>query len=98
MSASATVAVHEPDEVLLGFARALRGAGVPVTLDRSRTWLEAAALVDLGDRQATYWAGRASRNRSSNSDFSASAGSSSPVRLAASSVRRCRIWRGKSQS
>ena len=50
---------HEPDEVLLGFARALRAAGVPVTLDRSRTWLEAAALVDLGDRQATYWAGRA---------------------------------------
>jgi uncharacterized protein with von Willebrand factor type A (vWA) domain len=45
--------------VLLGFARALRAAGVPVTLDRSRTWLEAAALVDLGDRQATYWAGRA---------------------------------------
>jgi uncharacterized protein with von Willebrand factor type A (vWA) domain len=51
--------VHEPDEVLLGFARALRASGVPVTLDRSRTWLEAAALVDLGDRQATYWAGRA---------------------------------------
>ena len=51
--------MHEPDEVLLGFARALRAAGVPVTLDRSRTWLEAAALVDLGDRQATYWAGRA---------------------------------------
>ncbi len=50
---------HEPDEVLLGFARALRAAGVPVTLDRSHTWLEAAALVDLGDRQATYWAGRA---------------------------------------
>jgi uncharacterized protein with von Willebrand factor type A (vWA) domain len=51
--------LHEPDEVLLGFARALRAAGVPVTLDRTRTWLEAAALVDLGERQATYWAGRA---------------------------------------
>lgn len=50
---------HAPDELLLGFARALRAAGVPVTLDRSRTWLEAAALVDLGDRAATYWAGRA---------------------------------------
>ena len=51
--------LHQPDEVLLGFARALRAAGVPVTLDRSRAWLEAASLVDLGDRQATYWAGRA---------------------------------------
>jgi uncharacterized protein len=50
---------HDPDELLLAFARALRAAGVPVTLDRSRAWLQAAALVDLGDRQATYWAGRA---------------------------------------
>lgn len=50
---------HAPDELLLAFARALRAAGVPVTLDRSRAWLEAAALVDLSDRQATYWAGRA---------------------------------------
>ncbi len=54
-----TAGNHAPDEVLLGFARALRAAGVPVTLDRSRAWLEAASLVDLGDRQATYWAGRA---------------------------------------
>ena len=51
--------LHPPDELLLGFARALRAAGVPVTLDRSRAWLEAAALVDLANRQATYWAGRA---------------------------------------
>ena len=36
MDAPATL--HEPDEVLLGFARALRAAGVPVTLDRTRTW------------------------------------------------------------
>ncbi len=50
---------HAPDEVLLAFARALRAAGVPVTLDRSRAWLEAAAWVDLSDRAATYWAGRA---------------------------------------
>ena len=40
----AEVVLHQPDEVLLGFARALRAAGVPVTLDRSRSWLEAAAL------------------------------------------------------
>jgi uncharacterized protein with von Willebrand factor type A (vWA) domain len=50
---------HEPDELLLGFARALRAAGVPVTQDRTRTYLEATALVGLDDQRATYWAGRA---------------------------------------
>lgn len=53
------VSAHAPDEVLLAFARALRAAGVPVTPDRSRAWLEAAAWVDVCDRAATYWAGRA---------------------------------------
>ena len=52
-------ALHEPDELLLGFARALRAAGVPVTHDRSQAFLEAAALVGLDDQPATYWAGRA---------------------------------------
>jgi len=51
--------VHEPDELLLGFARALRAAGVPVTQDRTRAYLEATALVGLDDQRATYWAGRA---------------------------------------
>ncbi|SDC01162.1 vWA domain-containing protein [Nocardioides lianchengensis] len=50
---------HEADEVLLGFARALRAAGVPVTPDRSRGFLEAVALVGIDDRRATYAAGRA---------------------------------------
>jgi uncharacterized protein with von Willebrand factor type A (vWA) domain len=50
---------HEADELLLGFARALRGAGVPVTQDRTRSYLEATALVGLDDQRATYWAGRA---------------------------------------
>lgn len=45
--------------MLLGFARALRAAGVPVTQDRSHAFLEATALVGLDDRRATYWAGRA---------------------------------------
>ena len=54
-----TATLHEPDEFLLGFAESLRAAGVPVTMDRARAWLEAAALVDLGDQAATYWAGRA---------------------------------------
>jgi len=50
---------HEADELLLGFARALRAAGVPVTADRERTLLEAVAAVGIDDRAATYWAGRA---------------------------------------
>ncbi|MEO9323012.1 VWA domain-containing protein [Nocardioides sp. C4-1] len=49
----------EPDAYLLGFARALRAAGVPVTHDRSAAFLEATALVGLDDRAATYAAGRA---------------------------------------
>ena len=51
--------LHQPDEVLLGFARALRAAGVPVTQDRAQGFLEAVALVGLGDARATYDAGRA---------------------------------------
>jgi uncharacterized protein with von Willebrand factor type A (vWA) domain len=51
--------VHEADELLLGFARALRAAGVPVTQDRTRSYLEATALVGIDDQRATYWAGRA---------------------------------------
>jgi uncharacterized protein len=51
--------LHDPDELLVGFARALRGAGVPVTQDRTRAYLEATALVGLDDQKATYWAGRA---------------------------------------
>jgi len=50
---------HDPDELLVGFARALRAAGVPVTQDRTRAYLEAAAMVGLDDQRATYWAGRA---------------------------------------
>lgn len=50
---------HRPDEVLLGFTRALRAAGVPVTADRTRAYLEAVALAGLDDAAATYAAGRA---------------------------------------
>lgn len=51
--------VHEPDEVLLGFTRALRSAGLRVTHDRAAVFLEAAALVGAGDAGAVYRAGRA---------------------------------------
>jgi uncharacterized protein with von Willebrand factor type A (vWA) domain len=50
---------HAPDEILLGFSRALRAAGVPVTMDRAQSFLAAVAVVGLDDRRATYWAGRA---------------------------------------
>lgn len=56
---TATVPCHEADEVLLGFAGAVRAAGVPVTHDRSATFLRAAARVGLGRPRAVYWAGRA---------------------------------------
>ncbi|WP_200952917.1 MULTISPECIES: vWA domain-containing protein [unclassified Nocardioides] len=56
---TAAVAMREPDEILLGFATALRAAGVPVTQDRTRSYLDAVALVGLGDRDATRNAGRA---------------------------------------
>ena len=50
---------HAADEVLLGFTRALRAAGVAVTQDRAHGFLTAVAAVGADDRQATYWAGRA---------------------------------------
>ena len=51
--------VHAPDELMLGFTRALRSAGLPVTSDRAQTFLKAVSVLGLGDRYATYWAGRA---------------------------------------
>jgi len=51
--------LHPPEEVLLGFARALRAAGVNVTADRERTYLAAVAAVGLDDQLGTYHAGRA---------------------------------------
>ena len=50
---------RQSDEILLGFARALRAAGVPVTQDRAHGFLAAVAMVGLDDQRATYTAGRA---------------------------------------
>ncbi len=47
------------DELLLGFARALRAAGVAVTQDRAQSFLAAVTVVGAGDQRGTYWAGRA---------------------------------------
>lgn len=51
--------LHAPDEILLGFARALRNAGVAVTADRERTYLDAVCAVGLADEIGCYLAGRA---------------------------------------
>lgn len=51
--------LHPPEEVLLGFARALRAAGLAVTADRERTYLGAVAAVGLEDQHGVYHAGRA---------------------------------------
>jgi uncharacterized protein len=59
MTAIPTPPLRSADEVLLGFARALRASGVAVTQDRAQGFLVAVAAVGAGDRQATYWAGRA---------------------------------------
>lgn len=51
--------LRHADEILLGFARALRAAGVPVTHDRAHGFLTAAAELGVDDQRATYLAGRA---------------------------------------
>ena len=59
MTATSQQTVHEADEVLLGFTRALRSAGLAVTADRATSFLTAASLVGADDPHATYRAGRA---------------------------------------
>jgi uncharacterized protein with von Willebrand factor type A (vWA) domain len=51
--------VRDADEILVGFTRALRASGVPVTQDRTHGYLAAVALVGLGNPRAVYDAGRA---------------------------------------
>ncbi|MBK6870610.1 MAG: VWA domain-containing protein [Kineosporiaceae bacterium] len=46
------------DELLGAFARAARAAGLPVTPDRTRAFLTAAAAVGVMNRDGVYWAGR----------------------------------------
>ena len=58
-STPATGLLHHPDELLLGFTRALRAAGLNVTMDRAQSFLVATALVGVDDQRATYWSGRA---------------------------------------
>jgi uncharacterized protein len=48
-----------PETGLAAFARAVRAAGVPVTSDRTQTFLAAVAAVGVERRSGVYWAGRA---------------------------------------
>ncbi|MEO7070976.1 MAG: VWA domain-containing protein [Nostocoides sp.] len=50
---------HDPSTILLGFARACRAAGLPVTADRERTYLTACAAIGLADAGGVLTAGRA---------------------------------------
>ncbi|WP_022918784.1 vWA domain-containing protein [Ruania albidiflava] len=52
-------ATHSPEALLVGFGNALRAAGLPVTTDRTRSFVAAIAHLDLGRRSDVYWAGRA---------------------------------------
>jgi uncharacterized protein len=48
-----------PEELLVGFANALRAGGMAVTPDRTSAFVEAVALTGFDHRAATYWSGRA---------------------------------------
>ncbi|MBP2414788.1 uncharacterized protein with von Willebrand factor type A (vWA) domain [Arthrobacter stackebrandtii] len=47
------------EEILLAFAAALRNAGVKVTADRSRSFVDAVAHLSMAHRADVFWAGRA---------------------------------------
>lgn len=55
----ATHPAHGADELLLGFTRALRSAGLPVTHDRATSFLQAVSIVGADDPRATFRAGQA---------------------------------------
>jgi uncharacterized protein with von Willebrand factor type A (vWA) domain len=49
----------DPDRLVVGFARALRAAGVAVPTGAAVTYARALALTGLADPARVYWAGRA---------------------------------------
>lgn len=52
-------AMTSPEEILTGFARVLRRAGLPVTMAATHTFIDAVARLDLANPRDVYWAGRA---------------------------------------
>ncbi|MEO6530136.1 MAG: VWA domain-containing protein [Specibacter sp.] len=53
------MAANSAEEILLAFAAAVRAAGVKVTADRSRSFIDAVARLSLEHRSDVFWAGRA---------------------------------------
>ncbi len=53
------MAVHDVDEILLGFTRALRAAGLPITQDRNHGFLTAVVLLGADDPAQVRRAGHA---------------------------------------
>ena len=51
-------ALHGP-ELAVAFAAVLRSGGVEVAVGRVPVYADALAAVGVGDRDAVYWAGRA---------------------------------------
>jgi hypothetical protein len=49
----------DPAEIAVAFTRILRGTGLLVPASCTHTFAEALTAVGLGDRDATYWSGRA---------------------------------------
>jgi uncharacterized protein with von Willebrand factor type A (vWA) domain len=56
---TATASVHQVEGILAAFAAALRAAGVPVTMDRTATFLQGCAVAGADDQARVYWTGRA---------------------------------------
>lgn len=50
---------NSPEALLVGFAHALSVAGLPVTPDRTHTFIDAASRLGVGRSDHVYWAGRA---------------------------------------
>ena len=49
----------DPTGSFVGFAHALRAAGLPIGADRTQAFVDASVRLGAGTRRHVYWAGRA---------------------------------------
>ncbi len=56
--ASGPVVRNEAEQIAIGFARVLRGAGLAVPIGSVLDFVEAVSLLGIGSRDAVFWAGR----------------------------------------
>ena len=54
-----TTQLADPAEIAVAFVRVLRGVGLNVPMSCGNTFADALAALGIDDRDATYWAGRA---------------------------------------